>query len=687
MDGEKRILRAKARSLDMGLEAHRAGQLNQAEDIYRQLLSDNPNHVDALHLLGMLKNQEQKHDEAEQLIRRAISIQPRQPIFYSNLGLVLMTAGKVFPAIDAYQIAELLDPKSAENLNNLAVALHSIGQTSEAIACVKRAFLLRSDYVDARDNLLRLLQLQPDSARGYHVLGDLLFEAHRQGDAAMWYRKSLELNPQSAETQNNLGNTFSAGGMHDQAIACYQRALAINQEFGLAWNNLANSFRELGQLSESIGAYQRAIELQPQSASLLSNLGTVLVAMKQFEAAMACYQKALLIDAAHGSTHNNIGNLFCETGEWTLAVESYRKTLSINPDYADAINNLGTALEELGDRDAAMECYRRANSLDGLLVSPPWNIALLQLLGGEYEPGWLGYEYRWRQKKQSKTWRQFDQPVLINLLIPEGTRILLHAEQGFGDAIQFCRYAPLLAKLGMTVWLECPRPLVELFESLPGVDRVIASGNAIPDFDVHCPLMSLPKVFGTLLENIPKTPYLRAPDSRLQKWKLRFETQPVSFRVGLVWAGQSTHQKDLHRSLSLSDFSDLGQIPGITFYSLQVGDAAWQAKSPPSGMHLVDWAGELIDFAETAALITQLDLVIAVDTAVCHVAGAIGKPVWILIAFQPDWRWLLDRKDSPWYPTAKLFRQTRPGDWSQPLAQIDRRFTRCSQSRRLRHAK
>jgi Flp pilus assembly protein TadD len=669
-------------TVDEALRHHRLGDLGAAESIYRSILARQPNHADALHLLGMLLNQTGQHTQAEVMIRRAISIQPSQPVFHSNLGIVLAARGEFAEAISEYRLADSLDPNSPETLNNLGVALHASRRMSDAIVCFKRAVTLRPDYADARNNLLAVLKLQPDSAAAYHALGDLLHEADRSRDAIGFYRRAIELDPNSAETHNNLGNALFAAGDHGEALLRYQRALQLKPGFPQAQNNLANVLKELGRLNEAIVAYQHAVDLQPRTPEPLTNLGNALREIGDWNAAMGCYQMAISLDPGHAISHNNIGNAWCERGNWSAAVDAYETALRIKPDYADAINNLGTALEELGERDRAMHCYQKANELGPNRVSPPWNIALLQLLQGDFKNGWPGYENRWRQKKQSKTWRDFKQPMLTNLSQLAGARILLHAEQGFGDAIQFCRYAPMVAQHGAHVTLECPPKLVRLFSSLQGVSTVIARGESLPPFDLHCPLMSLPGLFGTEIKTVPGTvSYLSAEAAETARWRARFAAEPPAFRVGLVWAGQSTHQKDRHRSLSLAAFAVLGELHGVRFYSLQVGEASAQAKSPPPGMTLIDWTDDLNDFADTAALISQLDLVITVDTAVCHLAGALGKPVWILIAFQPDWRWLLDREDSPWYPTARLFRQPTPENWRPPLARIRTELLQISNQR------
>jgi tetratricopeptide (TPR) repeat protein len=624
-------------SLAHALALHRSGDLAAAESIYLGILRLQPGHADALHLLGMLEHARGNATEAERLIRNAIAVQPNQPVFHGNLGLLLAAAGKLSDAVQAHRLALSLDPSSAQTLNNLGVALHLMAETDEAMDCFKRAVVLQPEYADARANLLQLLNHAPQSAAAEHAIGDVLHDAGRDVDA----------------------------------IICYRRAISLDADFAPSHNNLANLLSDAGQLAEAIPAYLRALNLQPNSADLLSNLGNALRAAGQREPAMECYARALSLRPDHVKTHNNVGNALCEMGQWSAAVESYERALAIDPNFAETLNNLGTALEEQGHRDRAMALYQRALQLSPNSISAPWNIALLQLLRGDYENGWPGYEHRWRQKKQCLSFRNFPQPLLSLELLRPGMKVLLHAEQGFGDAIQFCRYAGRVAALDAEVIVECPPPLVRLFTTLRGVARIIPHGTPLPEFDLQCPFMSLPMVFSSRLEDVGAfVPYLAPDPNDVANWEKRFTDEPQAMRVGLVWAGSGKHQKDRDRSLNLSAFSGLTDISGVRLYSLQLGEKCTQAKSPPAGMQLIDWTAHLRDFADTAAMISQLDLVIAVDTAVAHLAGAMGKPVWILIPFQPDWRWLLDRTDSPWYASARLFRQTAPGQWDQPLAEF-----------------
>ncbi len=356
----------------------------------------------------------------------------------------------------------------------------------------------------------------------------------------------------------------------------------------------------------------------------------------------------------------------------TGSIAAHRRAIALKADFPEAYTNLGNALKGQGNIAAAIAACRQAIALNPDLPDAHHNLSLTLLLNGEFAEGWREYEWRW-QTKQLRP-RGFAQPLWSGEAV-DGRVLLLHAEQGYGDMIQFCRYVPLVAARGRVV-LEAPRALVRLFSGLAGVERIVVQGDPLPAFDLHCPLLSLPRAFATTLETIPGgVPYLGTDPAQVSAWRDRLAGL-ARLRVGLVWAGEPRATDrirgavDRRRSISLGHFARLAGVGGIAFVSLQKGEAAAQTRSPPPGLRLHDWTGELEDFADTAALIAALDLVISVDTAVVHLAGALGKPVWLLNRFDTDWRWLLDREDSPWYPTLRLFRQHRPGDWAGVLERV-----------------
>ena len=448
---------------------------------------------------------------------------------------------------------------------------------------------------------------------------------------------------------------------------------AIHQLGVIAYQN--------SRLEEAAAYFQKAVELHPNSAEALSSLGSVLQEMGEMEAGILNLQKALALNPNHASAHHCLGFTLTQQGELEQAVTHLRRALALNPDDAKAYCNLGVALWEQGLFDEAISSYQTAIQLQSDLPETHINLAYILLLVGDLRNGFAELEWRW----QSKDWRDlrsFHQPLWDGSHL-EGKTILLHAEQGLGDTIQFIRYAPLVAAFGGRVVVECPASLRRLLATVSGIEQLVVRGEALPEFQVHSPLMSLPRILGTTLETIPaQIPYLFAPASH----HLRLETFPgTRLKVGIVWASgyRKENRDDLkdyqRRSCPLSSYVQLFSIPGISFYSLQVGDNATDIAQLEGEQRLHDLSPQIEDFADTAALIAQMDLVISVDTAVAHLAGAMGKPVWVLLSLPHDWRWLLEREDSPWYPTMRLFRQSQPGEWEGLLEQVAQALIRFDQ--------
>ncbi len=367
--------------------------------------------------------------------------------------------------------------------------------------------------------------------------------------------------------------------------------------------------------------------------------------------------------------HYNLGGALLAKFEFADAIPIFQKAISLNPNWTEAHNNLGLALRNQARYEEAATAFRRALHLRPDYASAHWNLSWTLLALGDYSAGWA--EYEWRTKCPAvMTPRHFAQPQWNGEQLA-GKTILLHAEQGFGDMLQMIRYAAIVAGCGGKVIVECQPELAALFKSVGGVEAVVVQGAPLPPFDVQCPLMSLPFAFGTTLQTIPATvPYLAAPADRIAAWRQRIGDGDGRLRVGLVWAGRPTQQYDRRRSSRLDHFAPLAQVKSARFFSLQKGPAAGEAAAPPPGMDLVDFSADLHDFAETAALIANLDLVIGVETSVTHLAGAMGKPVWAVLAHVADWRYMMDGTECPWYPTMRLFRQTEPGDWDEILRKL-----------------
>jgi tetratricopeptide (TPR) repeat protein len=572
-------------------------------------------------------------------------------------------AGELDAAEKIYRRVLAIHPGHADSLHLLGVVAHQLHRSGEAVALIRKAIAING------------------SVAGYHAnLGVALKDQGKLDEAIVCYRRALELKPDLSATHYNLGNALRAQGELAAAVQCYGRALDLKPEYPEARGNLLASLHDLGRelhdrgnLTAAVAVYRRALDLAPDMPRTHYNLGVALEDQGKLDEAIACYRRALDLDPDLTEADNNLGNVLKDQGKQDQAAAHYRKAITLRPDDAHALYNLGLMLHEQERLDDAIACYRRALIHAPEDASAHLSLALALLAQGNFAQGLPEYEWRWRTSMMSA--RDLAAPRWTGQGI-SGQTILLHAEQGYGDTLQFARYAPLAARRGARVILQVPAPLTRLMHSLQGVSLVIADGDDLPAIDFHCPLMSLPFVLATEVATIPgTTPYLAAAPSPSDHWRRRLAELP-GLKVGLVWAGASRpfHRVadaiDRKRSLTLDRFAECARIPGVTLISLQKGEPAAQVAAAPAGMAIQDWTDELEDFADTAALVDALDLVIGVDTSVIHLAGALGRPVWMLNRFDSCWRWLRGRDDSPWYPTLSQFRQTAPGDWDSVLTRV-----------------
>ena len=642
-------------ALTIAVQHHQAGRLAEAEAIYRQILAAQPNHVDALHLLGVLLHQRGQR-EGVAMIRQAVALQPNHVQALSNLGTILKDVGEIDEAIACCRRAIALQPNLAPAHNNLGAALNAAKRKEEATEAFRKALAIQPDYPDALDNLggnlqafgqiteaielhRRAIALRPTFAQAHCNLGVALQNQGQLEEAKTVLLRAIQLQPGLADAHYNLGNVLAEQRRFEEAIGCFSQAIALRPDLGVAWNNQGNAFADCGQTERAVICHRRAIELRPDDPETFNNLCNSLSSIGQIEEAIV-----------HG-----------------------RRAIELRPDYAAAHSNLGKAISFLGQYEEAIAEQRIAISLKPDLPQAHLNLALLLMLSGNWVEGWREFEWRWKMKDFPEAIRQVVQPRWDGSDLG-GRRILIHTEQGVGDALQFIRYLPLVTARGGRVLLEVQPQMTRLLteQNNPDVTVLTRTGfDVLPrePFDVHLPLMSLPLVLErfepTSAPDLPKPPYLRAPASLSERYR-GLVGDERRLKVGLVWAGSATHKNDRNRSLPLAKLAPLAS-DRVQFYSLQLGKPAEQAAKAPAGMNLIDLTAHISDFADTAALIEQLDLVISVDTAPAHLAGAMGKPVWVLLPFSPDFRWQLGTVDSAWYPTMRLFRQTRPTDWDGPI--------------------
>jgi Flp pilus assembly protein TadD len=445
-----------------------------------------------------------------------------------------------------------------------------------------------------------------------------------------------------------MGNCLVALDKYEDATFAFERSAELLPDHAQAWYNLGVTRTVLQRVDAALEAYEHSVRINPRYTEAHNNRGILLQALGRYEEAESSYTKALAADPNYLNAAYNSGALFQLQDRLPEAIERYRSVIRCRPDHVEAHNNLGNTLFALNRTDEALAAYKRAVQLDGGNAQAHWNLALAYLLTGDFRRGWREYEWRLRQPGASP--RAFRVPLWDGSPL-DGRRILLHSEQGYGDTIQFVRYASLVKSAGGRIILECQPALVRLLARMPDIEMAVARGQELPEFDCHAPLLSVPRLFSAIPA---KAPYLDVDPALLDRW--RSKVPDGGTRVGIAWAGNPGHLNDRKRSIPFALMSELMNTPGVRFVGLQ--------KDSPG------LASELDDFADTAAVIAHLDMVVSVDTAVAHLGGAMGKPVWTLLPFAPDWRWMLNRDDTPWYPTMRLFRQPAPGDWTSVLARV-----------------
>jgi Flp pilus assembly protein TadD len=492
-------------------------------------------------------------------------------------------------------------------------------------------------------------------------------QLHKQGalrEAEHLYRQVLAAEPSNAAALNFLGMLACQLGDLNAAGEFFRRAIHFRpQEYGF-YNNLGLVYEGLGRPTDAVSCYQQALKLAPNTPEVLVGLGNALHALGRTDEAEAHLRQAIALRPGYAQAHNNLGSLRTWQGRPAEAMASLQEALRLQPNYVEAHNNLGYAFKELGRLDEAEAEFNEALRLAPEFADAHWNRAILWLLRGDTERGWPEYEWRW--PAQGLAPREFTQPRWDGSPL-EGRTILLHAEQGLGDTIQFIRFAPLVAERGGRVVVECQPPLARLLATAAGIDQVVPRGESLPAFDVHAPLLSVPGLLQTTLGTIPSgVPYLQVDPGLVQHWRRELESFEGR-KIGIAWQGNPAFRGDRQRSVPLSQFAPLAAVPGVQLISLQVGPALEQIRGVANQSQVHDLTPrrrpDVDGFQDTAAIMMNLDLVTSTDTSVPHLAGALGVPVWLALAHAADWRWLLDRGDSPWYPTMRLFRQDKPGDW------------------------
>jgi tetratricopeptide (TPR) repeat protein len=671
--------------LKLAIEYEQSGRLAEAENLCKSILERQPDNAAAWHVASMIAARAGRPDLAITRIQKAITLNPQNPAMHANLGEYHRRLGNLDTAILSLRRSLEFNPAMLDAWNNLGNAFKDKGLLDDALAAYNKALALQPNSAmvhynigiahrlkgDLNQSLVsfdRALEIAPTYAEAHSGRGNTLRDQGRLDEAIAEYKRAIQLNQNLPASYANLGAALAEQRQFDSAITTYQHALRLNPKYPEVLANLAAALREIKRFDEAFAAAQAAIQLKPDYAEAHHNLGSILFDQEKFDEAIQSFQKAIDLKPASPLSHNNLALVLDEIGKHDEAIHAARTAVKLQPNYAFGWNTLGNLLVHQGQYQEAKSALHQAIHLQPDYAMAHWNISLIHLLEGDLETGWIEHEWRKQTDIESRP-REFPQPEWLGQEL-NGQTILIHAEQGFGDTIQFIRYIPMVASRGARVLFQCPADLSSLLRhSLK--DAEIVSAADLPEFDYHCPLLSLPAIFKTRLDSIPsQTPYLKSPPESSAKWREILNQIPATKRIGFVWAGNPKRKLDRQRSLRLDQLAPLASVPGIQYYSLQKGDSAKQVINPPPNMNLIDLTEKLTDFAETAALIDNLDLVITVDTAVAHLAGAMAKPVWVLLGYVPAWRWLLNRAHSPWYPTMRLFRQSEMDNWTTPIAQV-----------------
>jgi tetratricopeptide (TPR) repeat protein len=642
------------------LEHHQRGELAEAERIYRQVLDLDPRHADSLHLLGVLAHQVGRNDLAVELIRKAIARDKKPAAFHTNLGTALQTLGRLEEAAASYERALVLKPDMAEAVMNLGSVMQALGKPEEAEARFRQA-----------------LRIQPNLAEAHVNLGNILQAQGKLEEAVARQERAVALRPEFAEAHFNHANALQALGRLDEAVTSYRQTVALKPGVAEFHGNMGNALLALGRLEEAEACYRQALALQPDYSEAFYNLGNLRQAQEKLEEAANCYRRAIELKPQLAEAHYNLGNTLHSLERLEEAAASFERALALRPDYAGAHYNRGCVLEDLGRLQEALAAMEQALAIKPEYPQARFGHALAVLRGGDFARGWECYESRWQSPDHDTPRRAYPQPAWRGERLEAG-RLLLWGEQGIGDEIQFAGLIPDAVRTGNRIVLDCEPRLKPLFaRSFPEVEVVTgcAQEQAQPaEIAAQLPTGSLPVIFRTTEAAFAATasPYLKAD----AETRAGFRSSYSDGRrlVGLAW--HTMNKKTGHkRSIALDALGPLFALDGNRWISLQYGgfDALQAEAEAAHAPLLIDrTVDQFVDLDRFAAQIAALDLVITIDNSTAHLGAALGVPVWLLIPFAADWRWMERRGESPWYPTMRLYRQPKRGDWRSVLEAVGR---------------
>jgi len=667
------------------LSLHQSNKLEQARSLYEDVLKINPQHSDTLHLLGLIFLSYKQFDTSLDLINQAITLNPNYAGAYSNRGIVLQELHRYEEALESYDSAIAINPKHADTYSNRGNILQILQRYDEALESYTKAITLNANHTAAysnRGNTLKVLHrleealesynkaisINPNLADIYANRGNVLQALPRYEEALESYTKAMRLNPNLVDLYLNHGNALQALQRYEEALESYNQAITLNPNDANAYSNCGNALQALKRYEEALESYNQAITLNPNYTGAYSNRGNVLQALQRYDEALGSYNQAIILNPNYADAYANGGNALQSLQRYEEALKSYNQAITLNPNHASAYSNRGYTLQTLRRYDEALENYNKAIKINPNYSDAYWNKALLLLLLGDFQHGFELYEWRWSQDNFTPLKRNFTQPLWLGKEDINGKTLLIYTEQGLGDTLQFCRYLKRVQNLGAKIIFEVGKPLYSFLQHLQGIDQCILLGDPLPTFDYHCPLLSLALAFKTTLIDIPNTPSLKVDNRKVNYWKgkLKNITKP---KIGIVWSGSTIHKNDHNRSITLETL--VHYLPQeLEYISLQKELRAIDKQTLAKNSNIHFFGDELNNFTDTAGLCECMDLIISVDTSVAHLSCTLNKKTIILLPFAPDWRWLDNRNDSPWYPSAHLLRQTKINDWDACLVKL-----------------
>jgi tetratricopeptide (TPR) repeat protein len=730
------------RALAQGLGLHEAGRLSEAEQLYRQVLAVDPNHADGLHLLGVIAHATGHNEAAVDLIGKAIARNDRVADFHCNIGAALHALGRMPEAETHYKRALKLNPDHVESYNNFGNVLKERGKLEEAQRQFKRALARRPNYADAHYNLgnvfldlgqtdeairhyQQAIALTPAMAKAHYNLGQALHaqgkldeavtsygqavasqpgwaEAHRTlatlwrkldrpAEAEVSFRRAHEADPNAVEGLSDWVETLEVLGRKSEAVEVRRHLCRLAPQETKHWFELGLKLQQAERPAEAREAYLHAQAIDPDYPYLRNNLAATFLDLDQPQQAIEILEPLVAGEQKDALSLINLGSASRQTFQLARSCEMFERAIAVDPKNPLAYSNYGLTLKELQRWEEASAMFQRALAVDPEFIGARWNLAMAQLLRGDYQQGWVNHEARWEGSPELRGKSRGGLPQLEWRGEPLASKTLfVWGEQGFGDALQFARYVPLIAERvkheGGRMLYCCFGRLLPLFRrSFEGCYEIIIPDTfrPLPDCDYHCPLLSLPLRFGTTLATLPaQTPYLIPDEQKVEGWRVRLASER-RLKVGLVWTGNSTHQRNPFRSVGLQAYATaFKHLRNIAFYSLQFDAAEHIRRAQANGFEIADYTAEMKDYDDSAAFMRNMDLIITICTSAAHLAGAIAARTWLLLDVNPHWVWLTGRSDSPWYPTLTLYRQSAYREWGPVMARVQADLAALAQQHR-----